>query len=517
MKNLGRLILNERVSLLLGHLLSVSIYGLVCSAVLVFAIPGDLDATFGSGGTVFASVTLPDNRVRLQADGKIVTLSNNASGAGAWDYAWIFNQGSAISRHNVDGTLDPTFGNNGTYTSNVNIFINFAIQGDGKFIIVGRNGNDYALHRFNPNGTRDTAFGDDGMVITRFTGFNIASAQGVALLPDGKIITSGWAQSPKGGRIVLVRYHADGTMDTGFGNNGIVIDDNTSTEVLSKMGNEIIVSSTGKLIVSGHIMAQKSSMLIAQYHCDGTRDSGFGTNGIVDTGIEFGYGMVLQTDGKIVVNGFARLSPSFIKRYDSNGAPDPSFGSNGVVSIAEPEPYPQAWGIAQALAIQDDGRILTAGNRSGAFAISRYNPDGNLDATFGTGGVTVTPLSNSSISALALQPDGKIVATGFSSNTSDGHTTLVRYLSDPAAQSFVVSGRVTTPAGLGLRNALVTITDADGSRRTTVTSSLGFYRFEDVDKSKANVMGASSKRYRFESRELGAANDLLEVNFVGIE
>ncbi len=487
---------------------------------------GDIDTLFGGGGAVFASVALPDNRVRVQADGKIVTLSSNASGAGAWDYAWIFNQGSAISRHNSDGTLDPTFGSNGTYTighnypNSADIFINFAIQGDGKLLIVGRRGADYSLFRFNANGTRDLLFGNGGLVITRFTGFNMGSAQGVAFLADGKIITSGWASpmtSMAGSRVVMVRYHADGTPDTDFGVNGILIDNNISTGTVSAFGNEIVVSPGGKLIVSASRFAGKSSMIIAEYHADGTRDNSFGTNGIVDTEIEFGRGMVLQADGKIVVNGLSGFSLSFIKRYDENGLPDPSFGSNGVASITEPEPYPQARGIAHALAIDDRGKILTAGGRNGAFAISRYNPDGNIDASFGKGGVTITALPNSSISGLALQADGKIVATGFSSDATSGQTTLVRYLSDQASPTSTVSGQVLTPGGLGLRNATVTITHRDGSRRTATTGSLGYFSLSNVETGYAVRITVSSRRYRFEPQYKMITGNLSNIDFIALE
>lgn len=81
-----------------------------------------------------------------------------------------------------------------------------------------------------------------------------------------------------------------------------------------------------------------------------------------------------------------------------------------------------------------------------------------------------------------------------------------------------VSGRVTTPSGLGLRNATVAITDnSSGVRRTAVTSSFGFYSFDDVSVYRAYTIGVSSKRYRFAPRILRVDDSLTDVNFTGLE
>jgi hypothetical protein len=80
-----------------------------------------------------------------------------------------------------------------------------------------------------------------------------------------------------------------------------------------------------------------------------------------------------------------------------------------------------------------------------------------------------------------------------------------------------LGGRALTPNGLGLKNAQITLTDSFGTARKTLTSSLGFYSFEAVRRGGTYTVGAHSKRYRFASRSLTAANDSLEFDLIGLE
>jgi len=85
------------------------------------------------------------------------------------------------------------------------------------------------------------------------------------------------------------------------------------------------------------------------------------------------------------------------------------------------------------------------------------------------------------------------------------------------APAVTISGRVLTPAGLGLRNAIVALTDSDGIRRTTTSSSFGTYSFENVIPGENYIVGVSSKRYRFAARSLSVNENLADINFVGLE
>jgi uncharacterized delta-60 repeat protein len=204
---------------------------------------------------------------------------------------------------------------------------------------------------------------------------------------------------------------------------------------------EILVQTDGKLLVAGDaFFGTTSDILVLRYNPNGTLDNSFGgANGIVLMDIDnqsiWVGGMALQPDGKIIVNGLNRnpsnyVVSSSIVRYNANGTLDNTFGTTGIVRIINPS---QSFAsIARALAIQQNGKILTAGNRNGTFAISRYNSDGTIDTSFGTNGVVITAIGNNLeynvISSIALQRDGKIVAVGTANLGID--VGLVRYLGD---------------------------------------------------------------------------------------
>ena len=112
------------------------------------------------------------------------------------------------------------------------------------------------------------------------------------------------------------------------------------------------------------------------------------------------------------------------------GVLDPSFGAGGKVTTA----IGAGSDDAEALALQPDGKIVVAGTSSGAFnnldfAVARYNPNGSLDPTFGAGGKVTTAIgtANDGVRGVVLQPDGKIVAAGFSVGGGSLDFALVRY------------------------------------------------------------------------------------------
>ncbi len=426
------------------------------SSAIAFAAPGDVDATFGSGGKVLTAVTPDDNnvtRVRIQSDGKIVTLGYSA----VIDGNFTDINGFFIARHNADGTLDTSFGKKGSVLVSFGAaggdetLGDFVILPDGGFLVAGGSyaGSDetklvlnIALRRYLADGTRDTSFGTNGVVIT--TADDPAQATRIALQPDGKFVVAGFTLDPTEffvDKVVVARYNENGTLDTAYGTNGITI-----TTVGSNVNDvrEALVQTDGKLLVAGHgIFNDSQDIFILRYNINGTLDNSFGVGGIVQTDIDnqtnIVGGMALQSDGKIVVNGtnyaetreFALLSSS-IERYNTNGKLDNSFGTNGIVRITEPKTLSR--GIGFALAIQQNDKILTAGIRDDTYAISRYNSNGTVDTSFGTNGLVITTVGAKGfdrIYSLALQPDGKIVAAGGANDADFLYDVgLVRYLGD---------------------------------------------------------------------------------------
>src|SRR6185295_19058268 len=130
---------------------------------------------------------------------------------------------------------------------------------------------------------------------------------------------------------------------------------------------------------------------------DGSLDSTFGINGKTTTPIgshdDYGLSIALQPDSKIVVGGYINngLNNDFaLLRYKSDGSPDSTFGTNGMVTT----PVGSYGDNANSIAIQPDGKIVAGGysdtTTGDFFAVVRYNNDGTIDTTFGPGGKVVT-------------------------------------------------------------------------------------------------------------------------------
>src|SRR5438093_3038699 len=188
----------------------------------------------------------------------------------------------------------------------------------------------------------------------------------------------------------------------------------------------------------------------------GDLDSRFGSGGVVQTdfsgGDDYGFGVKVQPDGKTVVVGQSGVYPLFhsaLTRYNRNGALDRTFGTGGKVVAA----LDAGGDGSTAIVFQPDGKILTAGsvihnNFVVAFVTARFNTDGSLDQTFGTNGSVQTTFGDSSAEGndVVLQPDGKIIVVGFTgagSYSSFNNFALVRFNSDGRLdQSFGGAGKV---------------------------------------------------------------------------
>jgi uncharacterized delta-60 repeat protein len=349
------------------------------------------------------------------------------------------------------GDLDPTFGTGGTVITSfggTDVASAVALQPDGKLVVAGRTniaGNTvFALARYNPNGGLDPAFGTGGLVTTDFGSTDQAFA--VALQGDGKIVTAG----RRGSDVIVARYNADGSVDSSFGSTtGRVITNFGATEqalalVLQPDGKIVVAGRTNKPAPNGNF-----DFALARYEAAGTLDLTFGTAGLVTTdfggSVDRAFAMALQPDGKLVVAGDSDANFA-LARYNSNGSLDASFGSAGKVIMS-------FGGIDQAAAVtlQPDGKIVVAGQTDTGisidFALARFMPDGSLDGEFGTGGRVTTNFTGNSDdlgSAVALQPDGKIVVGG----TSEDNFALARYTPEGALDiPFGIEGKVTTNLG----------------------------------------------------------------------
>lgn len=308
----------------------------------------------------------------FQNDGKIII-------AGDFTTYNVDTSYNRIARLNSDGTLDTTF-NPGSGAGNS--IRTVAIQNDGKILIGGLFGayNGTVINRIariNENGTLDATF-------TVGTGFN-SDVNSLFIQPDGKIKVGGFFTSYNGlVRNRVTRINQNGLIDLSF---NPAMGANLTVHCSAKQAD-------GKIVIGGDFLTYNGESItrLTRLNADGSRDTSFNTttiNGSVRA-------IAIQADGKIIIGG---NFTGRILRLNADGSTDASFtiGANN-------------WVVA--IAIQNDGKIIIGGdftlyNGVARNRIARLNSDGTLDTSF-----TVGTGANSTVRAIAIQPDGKIIVGG---------------------------------------------------------------------------------------------------------
>lgn len=344
---------------------------------------GSLDTSFAAGGKVTTAIGSGDDGIlglALQSDGKIVAAGYTVSGSDT-DFA--------VVRYNTNGTLDATFGTDGrvvTSDQDLHAARAVAIQADGKIVVGGEaipsagGSNEFAVVRYNIDGSLDSSFDADGVVKVASGPYPPDRCTALAIQADQKIVGAGRAVilSPDTDPCV-VRLNADGSLDTSFDGDGILIFDFSDLST-SDEAHGIGFTSGGGVVVGGGVIPSVPYADFAAARCTsaGVVDAGFGADGKVTTEIgsqdEVAFALAVQTNDKIVLAGF----------YDN---------------------------------VQDDD-----------FALVRYNTDGSLDTSFDKDGKLVLHFGSGQERARAvkLQSDGKIVAAGYAWNGTDYDFLLVR-------------------------------------------------------------------------------------------
>ncbi len=349
-----------------------------------------------------------------------------------------------------------------------------ALQPDGKIVLAGTcglgNSTDFCLARYQANGWMDLDFGPNGTgtVISPIGSFQDFGFT-VALQPDGKIVVTGACWNGSNYDFCLARYQASGTLDPSFGSGGTVISPIGSD---NDLGLAIALQPDGKIVVGGYCKSGSNNFLcLARYRANGTLDPDFDGDGkLISTFGTTTYiensAIALQPDGKIIVAGSCVSGSDndfCLARYQANGAIDTSFGSGGKVTT----PIGSSQDYGYAVALQPDGKIVVAGSCVGSsnldFCLARYNTGGTLDVTFGSSGKVTTaigsPTSQEYGFAVAVLPDGKIVVAGKCS----GDFCLARYhASGTPDTNFGSGGTVTTPIGPATDNGLAMALQPDG-------------------------------------------------------
>ncbi len=314
-------------------------------AIARFNANGSLDGSFGVGGkltTALGSSQYAGFSMSLQADGKILMAGDSLSGD---------QDRFSLVRYNSDGSLDASLNGGGSVITALGTSTDrgqsVAAQSDGRLVVAGYSldattGWDFALARYTASGALDAGFNGVGSVTTNISNFlpGVGSqdlASSVALQGDGKILVAGYSYSASSdaSNFAVVRYNSDGSLDAGFGGGGKVVTDIDSSDNKSS---SMALQSNGKILVAGFIKSDSDyAFSLVRYNSDGSLDISFGGDGKVatrfDSTFNFGEGVTVQPDGKIIIVGRAWIGSSedmALARYNADGSLDTTFGAANI-------------------------------------------------------------------------------------------------------------------------------------------------------------------------------------------
>lgn len=337
------------------------------------------------------------------------------------------------------GSLDLSFGTDGIVIEPISgqdeWIRDLAALPDGKILAVGTQAGDILVARFDEDGSLDRTFGQSGTAVASFGGVEnwVASAE---INPDGTIVVVGHTRRTATDSLAfaVAQLTEAGIPDSAFDGDGVAVVDITSGDDIAY---DVAVDEDGKVVVAGtaneNFAARSSDFAVVRLNSDGSRDPDFGDSGVTVTAHSWhdvARAVAIQPDGRIVVGGFSITGSSnlsvdiAVSRYEASGQPDPSFGfqRRDFSSRINPPTFASHEEI-QALAIQDDGKIVATGQISRDFGsgyqpsdlfVARFDSTGSLDEGFQGGwtSTTVTIASRDVPRAVSIQPDSKIVVAG---------------------------------------------------------------------------------------------------------
>lgn len=453
----------------------------------------DLNSDFSGDGKLLTDSSLGNQSgyaTAVQADGKIVTV------------------GASVLRFNPDGTLDTSFDSDGIVSGLSGRCV--AIQSDGKILVGSNTTNAFTVTRLNANGSVDTSFDTDGIGSVAVPGGYMYA---MAIQPDGKIVLTGEWQTYDGTDFTLgqavARLNADGSVDSNFGSQGAVLTD-IWTGFAWDWPIALAILPSGKIMVAGYgYDGIDLRVQITRHLSNGSLDTSFDDDGIVvedTTSGEFALGLAMIPDGSAVTI-VAELDIDDLPfmgffRYNDDGSPDTSFSGDGQAVISSP-----LSGFASAM--QVDGRILVLGYD---YSLARFIPDPadgfKLDTSFGNNGLVTGSGPDGDAWGLAVGLDGQVVAVGTQNLSGGGsrlgvacYNAVVRQYVQQDANFNVTS--LTDAAGVVTERYLydpygaVTVLDEDWSEDADNTSDQGqVYLFQ------GGRLDGTSGLYYFRNRDL---------------
>ena len=437
---------------------------------------GSLDLSFGSNGV--ATLTIPGlslvqaTKVLVQpTDGKIVVAGLQPGTVGS----------VVVARLTAAGSLDTTFGGGKGYvqpglgSASTQDGANIALQPDGKIVVVGSvvSGAStlLAVARLQPlDGSLDSTFGTSGLATTGLSGSPLVHGTGAVILGStGQIAVSAWAGSSS--NFTLVRYNANGQLDSTFGSGGIASANTAGGPVEA---NDVSLTSDGRLVEVGFAkISGQFDTAVARFNSNGSPDTTFpsGTqNGTetFDLSAKFtsdqATAVTLDSSDRIIVSGTISSSPStgYLLRILANGARDTSFASNGLLTST----FDGSVGTGAGNVVDSNGRYLFAGGAGSgssttALGVARVTSSGTYDSRFGVQGSgagagsgresvpcpsPATGSTSGAGSAVAVQPDQRILVGGY----CNGSLVVARLLSKVISNLALTTSTPSAAAGHGV-------------------------------------------------------------------
>lgn len=406
---------------------------------------GTLDPTFGTNGLVSADPGVLEEHSRSLAiypDGRFLVGGHHFSGSSS---SVAYDLEIFLTRFHPDGTIDSTFGVNGTAYPSPNqtkvneSAISIVVLSNEELLVLASpslsyDNPDLWIYNLNANGTGPgTQFGG---IISRQLDFGAVDFGGeMARLPDGRLLICGTTVVGSIRQAVLIRLLPDGNFDTAFGTNGMFIWGNTSLPEGIE-AKAIALLPDGKAIISGgnnlYSGFGESGLYLARIDTNGALDPGFGNGGdifhLLDTLIGvtvYGEDIGLQSDGSLIVGGVGSDTASsavdgmMVMKFDSVGQLDSTFGNHNGRAIYFPSFYDVD---GEFLIVQPDNKIIIGGGTDysdgdnlGESWVLRLESNGSLDNTWGTGGIGQVDMSigyDEEFKTGLIQPDGKLLIVG---------------------------------------------------------------------------------------------------------
>lgn len=359
------------------------------------------DTLFGNNGQLSTLVVgnSTANKILMQPDNKIILCGYNYD----FNCNCLFND---MVRTDACGNLDSTFGENGTVHHTFdqrNVGIDYVLQPDGKILVSGVQSDGNAgsqqfpyIARYNSDGSVDSSFGNNGTNKINYLGPGVFSS--IYLMDRSKILCTG---SPNGNSNLIMRFDSAGAVDNTFGTNGVV-QHAIPPGVNFFYDFKSVLRSDGKIVSVAPAylgVANNKNVVLSCYDTLGMIDTTFGSNGFyIDYNFVIGNGLLiaLQSDNKIIV-GQQNISETavIIARYTTNGNIDTTYGVNGYINIPAAR--------IQLLTKFNDDKILVGYQENGVAPVfKKFNTNGVEDTNFSLNGGSTFEFANNDKARTAI-------------------------------------------------------------------------------------------------------------------